>query len=523
MTRAHGRRASASGWWHSRVQVLSNQVRVECSGVGLVDTDLQPLLEYVAAKLQELAWWTDGGYAAADALTLDLSCNPDITDFGIGAWLVPFLKQWPACRRLKLYQTSIGDASLRALSSWISEGHASELHLSDLFGVVGGDAVLYLLREIHRKKKYPYWTSTKGQAASLWLRLEHNGIDQVEELLAKSKQEGISFRVLDRADMRVVRPGTASTKSPAIDLVLFRSQQQKAAKKEVQDSNAAAGEQLGEKLLTLLNNGQRASPSSGPQQDPQPLSVDEFQLWTMEAREDAERGDDERNTDTFGDDALAAGWSFEENLAANERLADEAARSRWYLAAQTRNALLKTGLNSSPTVLGKHPAEIGSSCSTSEGGTSGPDAEGRSARCKADEPRRKEGVRDAKQEIEEEVNLLLQQKDVLRLSDFDCKVRQWLHAYRTVGGMEYVREAMRMLNAATDAKRRQDVSRWPAYLVVLLKKFHRGISDGKTHIQADCKTDAATPPSTPECKAHTPPDCRAEAETPPKRPAELFQ
>lgn len=507
MTRPHGRRDSASGWWSSRVYVLSNQVRVECSGVGLGDADLQPLLEHVATKLQELTWWKDCGYMAADALTLDFSCNPNITDFGIGAWLVPFLKQWPACRRLKLYQTSIGDTSLRALSSWISEGHASELHLSDLFGVVGGDAVLHLLREIHQKKKYPYVTGTKGQAASVWLRLEHNGIEQVDELLEKVKQEGISFRVLDRAEMKVVRPGTASSKSPAIDLVLFRSQQQKAPKMEVQDS-AAAGEQLGEHLLTLLNSGQRASPSSGPQQDPLPLSVDEFQLWTMEAREDAERGDDERNTDTFGHDALAAGWSFEENLAANARLADKAARSRWCRAQNLR---------SSPTVSGKHPAEMVSSCSTSEGGTSGPDAEGRSSRHKADEPRRKEPVRDAKHEIEEEVLLLLQQKDVLRLSDFDCKVRQWLHAYRTVGGMEYVREAMRMLNAATDAKRRQDVSRWPAYLVVLLKKFHRGASDGKAHMQAECKTDVATAPSTPECKAHSPPECKVEAETPPKR------
>lgn len=517
MTRPCGQQATGSSWWQSRVHILANQVRVECSGVGLGDADLQPLLVFVATKLQELAWWTDDGYAAANALTLDISCNPNITDLGIGAHLVPFLKQWPACRRLKLYQTSIGDASLRALSCWISEGHAAELHLSDLGGVVSSDAVLQMLREIQWKKKYPYWTGTKGQATSLWLRLEHNGIDGVEELLAQSQQEGISFRVLDRGDMRGIRPGVATTRSPAIDLVLFRSQQQKALKREMKDSNAAAGEQLsnaaaGEQLLTLLNSGQRASPGSGPQQDPQPLSVDEFQLWTMEAREDAERGDNQRNTETFGEDALAAGWSFEENLAANERLADEAAtaHSRWYLA-QARNALLATGLSSSPAGVSKYPPEVTSSCSTSEGGASGPDTETRSGRpsaasskSTADEPRRKDGGGDATQEINYEVNLLLQQTThALRGEDIDSRVRQFLHAYRTVGGMEYVREAMHMLKSSMDNKRRQDVSNWKSYLFVLLKSnFHKGGTISKARTQADSK---------------------ARTQTPSKQPADLFQ
>eukprot|EP00930_Biecheleria_cincta_P102489 TRINITY_DN94229_c0_g1_i1.p1 TRINITY_DN94229_c0_g1~~TRINITY_DN94229_c0_g1_i1.p1 ORF type:complete len:514 (+),score=96.45 TRINITY_DN94229_c0_g1_i1:142-1683(+) len=513
MTRAHRRGATASGWWQSRVHILTNQVRVECSGIGLADADLQPLLAFVATKLQELAWWTDDGYAAANALTLDISCNPNITDVGICVHLVPFLKQWPACRRLKLYQTSIGDASLRALSCWISGGHAAELHLSDLSGVVTSDAVLQVFREIHQKKKYPYWTGTKGQAASLWLRLEHNSIDGVEQLLAQSQQEGISFRVLDRGALRDIRPGLASTRSPAIDLVLFRSQQQKTPKMEVKESNAAAGEAL----LTLLNSGQRASPSSGPQQDPQPLSVDEFQLWTMEAREDAERGDNERNTETFGeDDALAAGWSFEENLAANERLADAAAaaRYRWYLA-QTRNALLATGLSSSPAGVSKYPAEVGSSCSTSEGGASGPDMDTRSGRPSAvssgstgDEPRSKGGVVDPRQQIEEEVKWLLQQTQVLRSSDFDGKVRQWLHAYLTNGGTEYLREAMDMLNSAMANKRREDVSKWAAYLCVLLKRFHKGDPDSKAHTQADCN-------------AHTDPPSKQPAESKPA--PELFQ
>ena len=49
------------------------------------------------------------------------------------------------------------------------------------------------------------------------------------------------------------------------------------------------------------------------------LSVDEFKLREMEAREDAELGADALNSDTFGEEA-GAGWSFEANLQANERI-----------------------------------------------------------------------------------------------------------------------------------------------------------------------------------------------------------
>ena len=70
----------------------------------------------------------------------------------------------------------------------------------------------------------------------------------------------------------------------------------------------------GRALLSMLQDGdppQRASAS-----EPQPLSRDEFLLWLMQAREDAEIGADALNAETFGADA-GQGWSFEENLAAN--------------------------------------------------------------------------------------------------------------------------------------------------------------------------------------------------------------
>ena len=70
----------------------------------------------------------------------------------------------------------------------------------------------------------------------------------------------------------------------------------------------------GRALLSMLQDGdppQRASAS-----EPQPLSRDEFLLWSLQAREDAEIGADALNAETFGADA-GQGWSFEENLAAN--------------------------------------------------------------------------------------------------------------------------------------------------------------------------------------------------------------
>ncbi|CAE8625817.1 unnamed protein product [Polarella glacialis] len=48
---------------------------------------------------------------------------------------------------------------------------------------------------------------------------------------------------------------------------------------------------------------------------------DEARIRALEARLDRENGADSRNCDTFGDTWAGEGWSFEEALAANERLA----------------------------------------------------------------------------------------------------------------------------------------------------------------------------------------------------------
>jgi len=59
------------------------------------------------------------------------------------------------------------------------------------------------------------------------------------------------------------------------------------------------------------------TPPSAPHPDPEPISTDEFLLRAMESREDAEKGADKFNAETFGE---SGGWTFEENLAANQAL-----------------------------------------------------------------------------------------------------------------------------------------------------------------------------------------------------------
>ena len=54
--------------------------------------------------------------------------------------------------------------------------------------------------------------------------------------------------------------------------------------------------------------------------EPLALSVDEFQLYCMEAREAAEAGADRKNHETFGKDSVVDGWSFERNIEANQLL-----------------------------------------------------------------------------------------------------------------------------------------------------------------------------------------------------------
>lgn len=85
------------------------------------------------------------------------------------------------------------------------------------------------------------------------------------------------------------------------------------------------GASAGTALLSMLRPQGSWARADAIYHEPQPLSTDEYALWSMQEREDREAGADVANTDTFGDDAGLRGWSFEENLAANERIVEASA------------------------------------------------------------------------------------------------------------------------------------------------------------------------------------------------------
>lgn len=87
----------------------------------------------------------------------------------------------------------------------------------------------------------------------------------------------------------------------------------------VSGRHVSSGAVAGQMLLSLLKSHDGPVKSVVSSSEPQPLSTDEYQLWAMQAREDAEIGADALNAETFGSDH-ENGWSFEENLAANEAL-----------------------------------------------------------------------------------------------------------------------------------------------------------------------------------------------------------
>lgn len=408
---------TAADRWKNRVTAHDSNVCVAMSNTDLCDVDLEPLMAYVDSLLRDEIWPAYWTYS----LDLDLSCNCGITDFGVRVHIMQFLGKWPACRRLKLYQTSIGDVALKALSPWVASGNAQELHLSDLGGTVTGETVLQLCRQIHWKGKYPYRTN-RGHLAALWLRLEHNGIHNPDELVSAAQAEGIWVCALEKTDIATVRPGLPAPRGPycnaSINLVLFRMQNRKAPK---QHENV----NFRQSLLTMLH-ADCPSPQKTLLSEPLALSVDEYKLWVMESRENEESGANESNFDTFGDDA-DMGWSFEENLAANERLA-------------------------MPTP--KQPG-VGPLASSLEG------------------KKIRVAPGDARIEIEQEVQDILEVSPVLRRFDFDGSVRQYLHALRSMGGRAKVREALLLIHRATRDKERRTIQKWPAYLLKLLKRFLR--------------------------------------------------
>jgi len=194
-------------------------------GKGISDDDLAAALHHMELALMRQGTSKAKGKKAKGAWTMDidLSCNRALSDYGIIQHLAPFLQRWPRCRRLKLYKTAVGDATLQVLRDWASAGHAHELHLSHLTGQVSAKEVFAFLEAICGGGNYPYQA---GEAnCPLWLRLERNGLDP-EALLSRSEAAGLAVRVVSSNELRRVRPGACRSPGvvPAASLVLFRNQ-----------------------------------------------------------------------------------------------------------------------------------------------------------------------------------------------------------------------------------------------------------------------------------------------------------
>jgi hypothetical protein len=316
------------------------------------------------------------------------------------------------------------------LGVWVAHGHARELHFSSLGGLVTDDGVLAFLRTIHRKGLYPLRNSD-GSHEPLWLRLENNGIEDPEQIVGRGRAEGMGLRVVEKADLSRYRPrGTyqqGAADKTAINLALFRYQHPHKPPQDAynvvashvhpnqrpppQDTNVAGGREL-LRMLQPKPNSARNTPERRPDKEPLSLSADEFLLREMEAREDEEGGADQSNWDTFGEDA-AFGFSFEENLRANEKIGNGVGR------------------------------------------------------------RKNEEPHQAREEIEEEIRNIIVMLPMLQRSDFDGQVRQYLHAIRSVGGRSAVVDAMAAIQQATEGRTRESVQKWPAFLISLLKQCHR--------------------------------------------------
>jgi hypothetical protein len=212
------------------------------------------------------------------------------------------------------------------------------------------------------------------------------------------------------------------------------------------------------------------------------------------------------NKDTFGEDA-PGGWTFEENLEANERIAadklnagqagrgarGEGHSSTWTtLAACVRTAhSRRPGDRGPPCLADAWNEEPLTACSTSFGAGSGDtvsvatsDGSGSTGK-----------PRDPRTEIEVELCDLLSSTPVLRRTDFDGLVRQYLHAIRTADGREGVTEAIQMLRDAAADKKRADVKRWPAYISALLKRHLQELKQNNSLIKVRTSLTmlAATP------------------------------
>jgi len=371
-------------------------LRVELCRQAVCDADLASLFRHLEMRLQTAERQL--------ACALDLSDNPDITDHGVETYLIPFLKNWPRCHSLKLCRTCVSGKSLGLLTEWLSNSQVFEVDLSQVSGPITNSVVYEALQAIVIGRRTTY-TDKANVNVKLWLYLELNDIKGAVDV-------GPHINIWERSNQGWKRPTTCkANKIPFVELVLYPAKVETSCNR-------------GTELLSIL----RAKPAAKNDiSEPLALSADEFKLWCMESREAAEVHADSKNFETFGQDACAAGWTFEKNVEANRNL--------------SQSRLLEMQVEASKTLAGS-PIDA----------VSHKDAAGAM--------------------VDKTVRSILRESKVLRVSDFKGNVREWMMAIYRVAGGRGVLQAAELIKGTVEGKKREDVTKWAGYLSKLLERFH---------------------------------------------------
>ena len=404
-----------------------SMLKVELRRQEVCDADLPSLFRHVGFRLQTAG--PQSGFA------LDLSDNSQITDYGVTMHIVHFLRQWPQCSSLKLARTSIGDASLKALSEWMSSSTVVEVDLSQLGGSITSQVAIDTLQRIISRRKAQQKDRREADG-KLWFCLELNGLEGVEAAVSHAN-------IWERSCAGWKRQSTCkANKIPVVELALFPSHP------------GASLSNRGREILSILQANSTAKKSTGTG-EPVALSVDEFKLYCMESREAAEVGADQKNHETFGKDAISEGWSFERNIEAN-LLLKSAINSRSFSAPDV------------PLVQPKQiPKELHKRDKTAK--------KDKKEKKEKHEKRADSPQNAAKSVVDKTVRFLLKDTGVLHASDFRGNVREWLLEIHRKGGGKGVAEAAELIRVTVASKQRGDVAKWTGYLCKLLERFHAQI------------------------------------------------
>jgi len=90
-------------------------------------------------------------------------------------------------------------------------------------------------------------------------------------------------------------------------------------------------------------------------------------------------------------------------------------------------------------------------------------------------PKQPESQYEASTQIQEDIFLFLEVCTIFKKTDFDGRVRQYLHALRTIGGRKCVHEALDNVRDSVEGFDRKQIQKPSAYLLSSLKRYLRAI------------------------------------------------